>query len=282
MPPDGRCRVCKARNEGSILSGVSILTFTKTSFGENRMGALNDFITNQVVYDNSDQATAIERSMKRYFDELTKIQGDPAYPAGFDVTNEIQSMATSTATGGTFTITIILRNGETATTAAIAFGAIASVVETAIDTAITTEITGWTNGDISVSGGAVNVAPVVFTYDGTSVAGQKIVLMTVDGALLTGGSEGAVTVTTDGQTTRESWAVLRFINVIGSVTPPIQGGVVGLVVVGERGNMQLQPNADVLNALALQCALDDGVGDTEIAAIEFAILDGLRANGVSV
>ena len=246
------------------------------------MGALNDFIANQVVYDNSDQATAVERSMKRYFDELVVLQGDPAYPAGYAVANEVQSMATGSGSAGTFTVTVALRNGETFTTGNIAWDAIASAIETAVDTAASGQITGWTAGDISVSGGPPASAPVVFTYDGTSVAGQKVILMTTDDTLLTGAS-GAVTVTADGQTNRSAWAVMGFMNMVAPATaPPVQGLATPITVVGERGNMHLQPNADVLQAIALQAAIEDSATGAEESAIQTGILDGLRANGVSV
>jgi hypothetical protein len=241
------------------------------------MGALTDFVANAITYDKSDQSAGIGRAVKRYFDELAKVQGDPAYPSGYAVTNEVQSMATATQTAGNMTLSFTLASGETFTTASILFSAVAATIESAIDSAATTaSVVGWTNGDITVSGGAVDANPVVFTFDGVSVAGQNhadIVLADVDG---TGGAWGAVTVTTNGQENRSAWAVMNMINVV-SGTIPIQGTILPLTVDGQQGSMHLNPNADVLRALALQASIDDGSD-----AVETAILDGLRANGVAV
>ena len=247
------------------------------------MGALADFIANQSVYDNSDQSDGVGRSVKRYFDRLLEVQGDQAYPAAYAAINEVQSITQDLTdyTGGTFALTVTLRNGETFTTAAIVFNAAAGVIETAIDVAATAlPVTGWTNGDISVSGGILQAAgaPVVLTFDGTSVAGDNHPLTVFDEALLTGGTEPAtrVTVTNEGQTTRAVWAVMDMMNITNGVLP-VQGTILPMTIVGERGNMHLQPNADVLIALASQASIDD-ISD----AVEIAILDGLRANGVAV
>ena len=240
------------------------------------MGALTDFVANATTYDKSDQATAVGRSVQRYFDELAKVQGDPAYPSGYAVTDEVQSLSVATQTSGNMTLEFTLASGETFTTGSLLFNAAAATVETAIDSAATTaSVVGWTNGDISVSGGAVNANPVVFTFDGTSVTGLKhstIVVADVDGA---GGAWGAVTVTTNGQEKRSAWAVMNLISVVSAI--PVQGTILPLTVNGEQGSMHLNPNADVLIALAGQAAIDDGSD-----AVKTAILDGLRANGVAV
>lgn len=77
-------------------------------------------------------------------------------------------------TAGNFTLQITLANAETFTTAVITYNAAASVIETAIDVAATAaSITGWTNGDIVATGGAIDAADVVLTFSGVSVAGQS-------------------------------------------------------------------------------------------------------------
>lgn len=85
-------------------------------------------------------------------------------------------------TGGTFTITV---NGETTT--GIAFGAAASVVETALEA-----LTSVTAGDVAVTGSAGG--PFTLTWDvinGTTIP----VSVSSDGALLTGGTSPAATTT---------------------------------------------------------------------------------------
>jgi hypothetical protein len=117
-------------------------------------------------------------------------------------------------TSGNFTLTFNLASGESFTTANIAFNAAAATIETAVDSAATAaSIAGWTNGDISVAGGAVNVAPVTFTFDGTSVisADQNISLTDVDGA---GGSWGTISKTTSGQSTRNALGTLEVLGAL--------------------------------------------------------------------
>lgn len=244
------------------------------------MGALADFLANQIVFDNSANADGVNRTIKRYFTELQEKQGDPAYPAGYDVTDAVHSIAqhVPTVSGGTFALTVTLRNGETFTTAVIAYDAVAGTIETAIDSAATTaSITGWTNGDITVSGGDLNTAPVVLTFDGASVAGDNHVLTVIDGALLTGGgSAGVVTFTANGQTARSAYAVMNLINMFTG-SPPLQGTIAPLDMTGVQGSMHLNPNADVIRALAAQAGVED-----LNKAVENAILDDLRNNSVAV
>ena len=92
-------------------------------------------------------------------------------PGVLATTDEIQEIAqyATNPIGGTFTLTFTV-NGETFTTAAIAYNASAATVETAIDVAATAlPVTSWTNGDISVSGGDLTTAALTLTFDGTSV-----------------------------------------------------------------------------------------------------------------
>lgn len=93
--------------------------------------------------------------------------------AGVD---EVQSLAAIASTSGNWTLTITVPGSPAFTTASLAFNASAATIESAIDAAATAaSVAGWTNGDISVSGGAINVSAVTITYDGTSVAKQNIV-----------------------------------------------------------------------------------------------------------
>lgn len=242
------------------------------------MGALNDFRAGQVVFDDSAQAAGSNRAIQRYLDYMQSVQGDVAYPTGFATDNEVQSIPlyTPTVSGGTFDLDFTLADGTLFSANAIAFGANAATIEGAIDTGATGNVTGWTNGDISVSGGDLNTAPVVLTFNGASVSGANHGLTVIDGALLTGGgSANAITQTTAGQANRAAWAMLKVLNVVDTI--PEQGQTTGFNVIGDRGIMYLNPPAVVLKALALQAAIDDGVD-----AIETILLDGLRANGVAV
>ena len=234
--------------------------------------------------DSSLNATAIQRVLKAYVDNLIDIQGDPDYKARDAATNEVQSIAqhVPTVSGGTFDLTVTLFNGETFTTAVIAFDANAATIETAVDVAATGVITGWTNGDISVSGGDLNTAPVVLTFDGTSVASQKHFLTVIDGALLTGGgSAGAITVTTDGQPNRPALATLDLIGMIDNSQVigvlPVAGDYVGL-----QGSLHLNPNELILQMLATEAGIETGDIGVGSAAVRDEHLSLMRAQGFAV
>lgn len=96
--------------------------------------------------------------------------------------NELQRVIINGApTGGTFTLTY---NGQT--TAAIAFNAAAAAVDTALEAISTIDV-----GDVSVTGADGGPYRVEFTGN---LKELPIVLMTADGALLTGGVSPGVVV----------------------------------------------------------------------------------------
>jgi hypothetical protein len=185
---------------------------------------------------------------------------DPPVPAAAAAINAVGSLADSTMTAGNMTLTIGVRQAdgtiESATTGNILFSATAATVETAIDTALTGIVTGWTNGDISVSGTAVNSGPLTFTFDGSSVAGKQaplIVLTDVDG---TGGAWGVPSVTTDGQTERAALSVLLALNVI-SGTVPLQDAVTSITSFTDSENRNHNIPANIVKALMREAAFED-------------------------
>lgn len=235
--------------------------------------------------DSSLNATAIQRVLKAYVDNLIAVQGDPTYHPRDAAKDEVQSIAqhVPTVSGGDFTLTVTLFNGETFTTADIVYEASAATIETAIDVAATAaSITDWTNGDISVSGGHLNTAPVVLTYDGASVLSQKHFLTVIDGTGLTGGgSAGAITVSTDGQPNRPAVATMDLIGLIDN------SQVIGVLpvagdYVGARGSLHLNPNELVLRMLATEAGIEAGnigVGNLAIRDEHLALM---RSQGLAV
>ncbi|MHC4702440.1 MAG: hypothetical protein ACYTFQ_17895 [Planctomycetota bacterium] len=186
------------------------------------MGLVSDMLTNFGM----DATPPVDAQQRRAYRELKEIvdEGDIVLSTAMTAADEVQSMAvySPAATGGTFTLTINFASGESTTTAAIAWNAAAAAIETAIDVAATAEpITGWTNGDISVSGGDLTTAPVVFTFDGTSVDELNHPLIVADGALLTptADSDGAITVTTYGQPNRPGYTILSSLSIVGGTIP---------------------------------------------------------------
>lgn len=242
------------------------------------MGITAD-LQNVVSLDSTLNATATQRVMKAYVDNLIAVQGDPDYLARDAVKTEVQSIAqhVPTVSGGTFDLTVKLFSGEEFTTAVIAYDANAATIETAIDTAANGVITGWTDGDISVSGGDLNTAPVVLTFDGTSVVSAKHHLTVIDGALLTGGgSAGVVSVTTAGQPNRPALATMGLIGLI-SDTQDIGSLPVSADYVGARGDLHLNPNELVLRMLATEAGIecgDIGVGSEAVRNEHLALMRG--------
>lgn len=240
------------------------------------MGIYSDYLANSATVDKTAPILAGDRTIRGWVNAQVA-KGDLEYATAYAAKNEVQSLSANDHTGGTFTLAFTLRSGETFTTAAIAFNATAATIETAIDVAATSaSITGWTNGDITVSGGAANVAATVFTFDGTSVAGQNHGLIVNDGTLLTGGADdGTVTVTTSGQTKRTSWAILA---AVGAITAgmPLQGVSItkyDLTAPGRDANVNL-PSQAILSALAEDAAIED-----LNSSVETAIKDALRIIG---
>lgn len=101
--------------------------------------------------------------------------------------NEVQELNIAGATGGTFTLTV---NGETTT--ALAYNAIASVIQAAL-----IALPSLVSGDVVVAGSA---GVFTITFGGT-FADEDVAQIAPDGSLLTGTSPTiAVTTNTQGQT----------------------------------------------------------------------------------
>lgn len=210
------------------------------------MGVLTDLMEARIV---QLRTRAIKSFIERH--------GDPDYPAGYEAIDEVQQLTANTATGGTQTLTFLLANGETFTTAGIAYNADASTVLAAISTAATGVVTGWTDGDIAVTGGPLNSATTTFTYSGPSVDGQQHEELTVNGAGLTGGSAGTPSTPTPGQTRRLAWAALKVLHYLTSGLPE-QGVTPSSLVATLRVPLQpLDIDRPTLQAIARQAALED-------------------------
>ncbi len=248
------------------------------------MGMVADLKTLSSV-DPTLNASANKRILKRYIENLETISGDPPYLSRDAVSDEIQSIAqhVPTVSGGDFTLLVKLFNGETFTTAAIAFAANAATIEGAIDTAATGVITGWTNGDITVAGGDLNTAPVTLTFDGTSVAGQKHFLTVIDGTGLTGGgSAGAVSVSTNGQANRPALAVMNLIGLTGDTQPIGSLPVSADYANAKPGSLHLNPNELVLKMLADEAGIEAGKIGVGSAAVRDKHLELMRVQGFAV
>jgi hypothetical protein len=194
---------------------------------------------------------------------------DPAYPSGFEARNEVQSIAIfgGSPSGGTFTLSFTLKGGTTFTTAGIAHNANAATIQGAINTAATAaSVPGWANGDIVVTGGPLTTTPITLTYSGASVASKNHGAVSINAAGVTGGTAGAVSTTTHGQSKRLAWAVLRVSGCISS-DPPAQGTSPSSVVAIDRAANPHMLDQDAIRDLAREASIEDESADVYTAIV---------------
>lgn len=224
------------------------------------MGVFQDLLDNAITFQTSDQIGA-------WLSSKIASQVDPEANAAAAETDAVHTLAESTQTSGGADLTFTLRNGETFDVA-ITFEDAAATVETAIDVAATAaSITGWTNGDISVSGTAVDDGGLVFTFDGDSVSGINHPVTTLaddDGA---GGAWGALTLTTAGQSARYALDVLIALGALDD------GTIAAQTDTASNSGFALGVNSGkvpgwVIYALAREAAAEDANNDTYHTIVE--------------
>lgn len=227
------------------------------------MGVYADFISHCTVMDKTEPQVAIDRVA---YNELLRLQNelDPVRPSAFDAANEVQTIPTfnGTVSGGNFTITIYDPvDGSNYQTANIVYNANQATIESAIDTACTGNITGWTNGDISVAlTGDLTANAATLTYDGNSVDGVNVPTATIEDVDLSGGGTvDPITTTTNGQGIRYGWAVMMMLGLISPSDLPAQGLSLGSGVTlwAQPSENARYPSAALRGVLADQAAIDD-------------------------
>lgn len=183
------------------------------------MGIFANLLANADAIDVSLPISGIDAHARQ---QMLHYQGimDPEPSGVYAAADEVQSLAANASSSGNFTLTFTLQNGETFTTGNIAFDDSAATIEGAIDTAATSaSITGWTNGDISVSGGDANTNPTVFTFDGDSVTNQNHGLIVATDVDLNDGTPGVISVTTEGRPNRDALQAMAHLGEMTG-TPP--------------------------------------------------------------
>lgn len=226
------------------------------------MGIFQDLLTNRQTFKLTDPVA-------RYLTSVIARQVDPAISSVAASTDAVHTMAESTQTSGGGDLTFTLRNGETFDVS-ITFEDAAATVETAIDVAATAaSVTDWTNGDISVSGTAVDDGGLVFTFDGDSVSGINHPVTTfadTDGA---GGAWGAITLTTPGQGVRYALGALIALGVLDDGTIPQQTADVSssAVAIADAARFAKFPQGVLLD-LAREMAAEDVNNNTYHSVVE--------------
>jgi hypothetical protein len=139
-------------------------------------------------------------------------------------------------------------------------------------------VVGWTSGDISVSGGTLLAAgaDVVLTFDGASVSGQNHGQTVIDGSGLTGGSldSPAETTNTNGQSKRSAWAALVAMGFATTSDVPAQGAdAVAFTPASYPGDNAYYPSQATIRALADEAAISDDNVLTRTVILAAANLD---------
>ena len=226
------------------------------------MGVYADLLANAKAWDAGgpdEMKVGIDRVITMQIERFLAQQNDIPYPSDYAVTDEVQEIGTynGSVSGGSFTLSLTLADGTTFTTVNTIHNANNSIIETSIDEQGANFVTGWTNGDILVTGGNMTTTPIVLTYSGSTVNGAnhaQVVINDVD--LSGGGTVGDVSTTTNGQTDRPAMAALNAMGVIDS-PPPAQGSYAGLTATSTRESNPFLPRQEVLQALAMQAAIED-------------------------
>jgi hypothetical protein len=196
----------------------------------------------------------------RDLSELLQLVGDFTLPTSLAAANEVQSIAQygGTVTSGTFALTITLLGGQTFTTAGIAYNAIAATIQTAIDVAATAAaIPGWVNGSIVVAGGPLTTGAATLTFSGVVVSNRNHPLATINGASLVGGTAGAISTTTDGQSDRLGWACLQRFSIVGGTIPAQGSDPTGVTAGYKAGQFPFSLSDDAVKDLIREAAVED-------------------------
>ncbi len=171
-----------------------------------------------------------------------------------------------TVTSGNYTLQFVMSDLTDMTTANITFDATAANIEDEINTVFTGNYGGWTNGDITVTGGPLDANAVTLAFDGNSVDELNHadpIIASVDLAGHT--TTGTESVTTYGQSDRTTMAVLEVMGIIATGGPPPQGTDAGITAGSTRASNPWFPSQETLKALAMQAAIEDGSDDVYVA-----------------
>lgn len=173
---------------------------------------------------------------------------------------------TDAGAADTYTLTIELPVlGVSFTTAAIAYNAVASAIESAIDTAATGVVPGWTNSDISVTmenAAGLDDGDVTLTFDGNSVdETPALVTLTPTGFTAT----GPIVRSTAGQGARKAAQALYDLNVIEGTLWNSGAAPSGLTKPASNG--QSRARRQLILDLAKMAAVEDGIDDIYDAVV---------------
>jgi hypothetical protein len=232
------------------------------------MGYLQDLAAGASTITPAKPRVGLDRQSAEALLSHGTIAGDQALGSAYSTANEVSVIPEQTDSGAadTYTISVNLSAlGVSVTTAAIAYDAVDTAIETAIDVAMTAAtFAAWTNADISVSmAGAAGISDgtVTLTFDGTSVLGTPgLVSITPTGFTEVGSTSRTVA----GQGTRPATQAMYDMNVIAGA---VQGSGDAPTWTKPDVNGRARPGTNVIRDLALQTIVEDGTEDAYDAIV---------------
>lgn len=231
-----------------------------------------DATTRAKTYDVTSDIDPLYRMVHR---DLNGLGGQLYQNATLDAVDEVQDITSGDRTGGTFDLDFTLEDGQTFSVDGLAFNAAASAVQTAVDAAAALAITGYTAGDIAVTGGAFGASgsDTTFTFSGTSVRGDHP-LISVDGASLTGGAtDPSPSEDTAGVVPRFWFAALKAFGVITGTDPAFGAAPNGQYTVRNSDELENYPRQQTIKALIKEATVVEGQ-DWETELLPLLNLDG--------
>ncbi len=222
------------------------------------MGIYTDLTTGSVSITASKPRVGLDRSSAEQLLQKA-VQHDPDIGPVYAAQDELTTIPEQTDAGAadTYTLTLTFPVLDIAfTTAAIAFDAVASVIETAIDTAnvapvVNNHITVAEAGSLGVSDGDVTL-----TFDGASVNNTPcVVTLTPTGFTAT----TPIVRTTAGQGDRKALQALIELNAIAGAVHDIGDTVTSFTRPDSVG--QSRPRKGLLRDLALETIVEEGSDD---------------------
>ena len=229
------------------------------------MGIYSDLRATATTMDFDGASIGEQRHVVRGLAELEARQGDLDYPSGLEAEDEVQTIAKFVVTeggtlSGSFDLTINFNDGTSVTAAGL------NILEGPFSERLAA-------GAVLASGGPLDIAPVVVTFDGAGVAGRNHPPATtnVTSVVDAEAGGGAVTITNEGQTDRSALAVLVVTSVITNSVPVqgVPGSFTANAVVNAPNT--LFPSQLLIRALAKEAAAQD-----ELFSIETSILTAVE------
>lgn len=238
-----------------------------------------------VIADLLAQAKAIDTELPRVapsrsvYSHLRDIP-DFDYPEGTDAQNAFATLYEFDGVdGGTYTITITFQDGTTITTDSLDYDDGESDIQTAIDSAATNVIgEDYANGDIQVEAASsgLDSNDVTLAFTGDTVAGRRVLSVTIDGSGLTVGDDPAEDgeeyyATGDfdppGQPKRANWAFLVGLGIVSADSVPAVGDDASVTPIITDGKFPHGLDAATMRAIIEEISILEDNANTRTALL---------------